>query len=524
MFDILIKNGTIVDGTGRKSYRADAGIEKDKIVKIGKLEGSRTRREIDAGGKIVSPGFIDIHNHSDSYWRIFLEPSLPSLVYQGITTVIGGNCGASIAPLTDGRIIESIQKWVDMRHVNVDWLSMAEFGEKMSTRKFAVNFGTLVGHGTLRRGLVLDEMRRLDKSELKVLVRLLDQAMQSGALGLSSGLAYSHERKAGWDEILELAETVKYQGKVYATHLKNESHNLIFALEEAIDIAKDSGVSLEISHLKAAGKENWGLMDQALEMIDKAREESVDINFDVYPYTLTASVLYFFLPDWAVEGGKQMMLKRLKAESLRAKIIQDMRRKAEYDYGEAIVASSSVSKTLAGRTLAEIAKGQESTVEEAIINLLLASEGRVLIISDCLSEENVRKALKHSLSIVASDGAGYGDTYGKNGELVHPRSFGTFPRVLGKYVREEKALELEEAVRKMTSLPARKCNIENRGILAKNYQADIVIFDQDKICDKATAENPFQYAEGVSEVIVNGKLALSEGKLTEELAGAFITA
>jgi N-acyl-D-amino-acid deacylase len=523
MFDILIKNGTIIDGTGRKSYRADVAVEKDKIVKIGKLEGSRTRKEIDAGGKIVAPGFIDIHNHSDSYWRIFLEPTLPSLIYQGVTTIIGGNCGASIAPLTDGRIIESIQKWVDMRQVNVDWLSMAEFVEKMSTRKFAVNFGTLVGHGTLRRGLVMDEMRRLEKSELKVLGRLLEQAMQSGALGLSSGLAYSHERKAGWDEMLDLAEIVKYQGKVYATHLKNESHNLIFSLEEAIDVAKDSGVSMEISHLKATGKENWGLMDQALEMIDKAREESVDINFDVYPYTMTAAVLYFFLPDWAVEGGRQMMLKRLKADNMRKKIVQDMRRNAEYDYGEAIVASSSLSKTLTRRTLGEIARGQESSIEEAIINLLLASEGRVTIISECLSEENLKKALKHPLSIVASDGAGYDASYGAGGELVHPRSFGTFPRVLGKYVREEKVLDLEEAVRKMTSLPARKFNIENRGILAKNYQADIVIFDQDKICDKATVENPFQYAEGISEVIVNGKLALTEGKITEVLAGKFIT-
>ena len=206
MYDIVIKNGTVIDGTGKAKYKANVAVKDSKIAKVGKLNMARGEIEIDAGGKIVSPGFIDVHNHSDSYWRIFLNPELPSLAHQGVTTIIGGNCGASIAPLTDGRIIESIQKWADIKQINVDWLSMAEFREAMAKRKFALNFATLVGHGTLRRGLIHDEVRRLDRKEMELMKNLLEKSLEAGALGLSTGLAYSHEKIAAWDEIVELAE------------------------------------------------------------------------------------------------------------------------------------------------------------------------------------------------------------------------------------------------------------------------------------------------------------------------------
>jgi len=524
MFDILIKNGTVVDGTGKPGFEADVAVSKNKIAKIGKVRWSKGRAEIDASGKVVAPGFIDIHNHSDGYWRIFLDPELPSLVCQGITTIIGGNCGASIAPLTDGKIIESIQKWADIKQVNVDWLSFGEFSEKMRERKLGINFGSLVGHGTLRRGMTLDEMRRLDRHELDVIGKILQKSFNEGALGLSAGLAYSHEREATWDELVELAEIAKENSRFYSTHLRDESGNILTALQEAVDLARQTGVSLQVSHLKVMGEENWPLMDEALAKIEKAQRAGIDINFDVYPYTQTGSVLYVFLPAWAADGGKKMLLRRLKEKNLRKKIISEMKETARYHYEDAVIAICSLGKSLNQRKISEIAREQEVSVEEAIVNLLSASEGRVITIAEVLSEENVKKAIKHPLSIIATDGAGYDAKHKESGELVHPRCFGTFPRVLGKYVREEKLLSLEEAVKKMTSMPAKKIGISNRGILEKNYKADIVVFDPGKIRDLATVENPYQYSEGVSDVIVNGKFALQDGKITGETAGEFISA
>lgn len=523
MYDILIKNGAVVDGTGKPGYESDVAVNKNKIVKIGKTRWAKGAVEIDAKGKVVAPGFIDIHNHSDGYWRIFLDPELPSLVHQGITTIIGGNCGASVAPLTDGKIIESIQKWADIKQVNVDWLTFSEFAEKMRERKFGVNFGTLVGHGTLRRGVALDEMRRLDSQELDVIGKILEKSLSEGALGFSTGLAYSHEKQATWDELIELAEILKKHDRPYTTHLRDEADSILPALKEAIDLARQTGVRLEISHLKIMGEKNWPLMDAALQEIEKAKEAGVDVNFDVYPYTQTGSVLYVYLPAWAAEGGKKMLLRRLKEKHLRQRVIDEMKETAQYHYENAVIAICPFAKSLAKRKIAEIAKERGISAEEAIIDLLTASEGRVITIMECLSEENVKKAIMHPLSIIASDGAGYDAGHEKSGELVHPRCFGTFPRVLGKYVREERLMTLEEAVRKMTSMPAEKMGIADRGVLQKNKKADIVVFDPEKIQDKATVEKPYQYAEGVSEVIVNGKFALRGGKTTGETAGEFLT-
>lgn len=523
MFDILIKNAVLIDGTGKIGYKADVAVTKNKISKIGNLKRAKGTIEIDAEGKAVSPGFIDVHNHSDGYWRIFLEPQLPSLIHQGITTIVGGNCGTSIAPLTSGKIIESIQKWADIKQVNVDWLSMREFVEKMRDRKLGVNFGTLVGHGTLRRGVVLDEMRRLDRNELDVIKKILEKSLKEGALGFSTGLAYSHEKKATWDELAEMIEIIKKYNHVYTTHLRDEARNVVSALKEAIDLAKETDVNLQISHLKVMGEKNWSLMDEMLGMIDSAHQSGIRINFDVYPYTQTGSVLYVYLPSWVAEGGKKMLLKRLKEKNLREKIIKEMKETAQYHYENAIIAISPISRSLAKKSISEIAAAQEISVEEALINLLIASEGRVVTIVDCLSEENVKKAIRHPLSMIASDGAGYGVSHKNSGELVHPRCFGTFPRVLRKYVREEKLLTFEEAVRKMTSLPANKFGLEKRGVIKKGYMADLIVFDADKITDKATVANPYQYSQGISEVIVNGKPAMLGGKLTGEMAGEFIT-
>jgi len=524
MYDILIKNGTVIDGTGKKGFPADVAVSKKKIAKIGKINWSKGKIEIDASGKVVAPGFIDIHNHSDSHWQIFLEPQLTSLLYQGITTIIGGNCGASIAPLADVKIIESIQKWTDLKKVNVDWLSMKEFSEKMKMKDSSLNFGTLIGHGTLRRGIIHDEMRRLDRNEFYEMQRVIERSLAEGALGFSVGLAYSHEKKATWDELAEFAGIVKSSGRVFSVHLRNEAGGIITALQEAIDFAKQTGVNLEISHLKVMGEQNWPLADKVLDMIGCASDSGVDVNFDVYPYTQTGSVLYGYLPDWAAEGGKKMLLRRLKEKHLRRKIIEEMKATAEYHYENAIIAACSFGQSLAKRKISEIAAERGLSVEETIIDLLAASDGRVITLMECLSEDNLKKIIQHPLSIIATDGAGYSLSHKESGELAHPRCFGSFPRVLGKYVREEKLLSLEEAVKKMTSLPAKKFGLEGRGTLEQGNIADIAVFDPKTIVDKATAENPYQYSEGMEQVIVNGKFAMRDKKLTGEMNGHFLTA
>ena len=522
MFDILIRNGAVIDGTGKPGVKSSLGINKNKIAKIGKLAWEKGKIEIDAEGKVIAPGFIDIHNHSDSYWRLFLEPQLPSLVYQGITTIVGGNCGASIAPLTSGKIIESVQKWADIKEVNVNWLSMGEFREEMEKRKLGLNFATLVGHGTLRRGIIGDDMRRLAENELELFKNILERSLESGALGFSAGLAYSHEREAKWDELEAMLEIVKRHNKIFSLHLRDEEKDIISAIDEAVDMARESGVSLQISHFKVMGEKNWPLAEKALQKIEEAQNAGIDVNFDVYPYTETGSVLYISLPAWAAEGGKKMLLRRLKEKHLREKIVLEMKNIHEYQYEKAIVAISSLDKNLPERRISKIAEARGVSAEEAIVDLLVASEGRVITLLDCLSEDNVRKAIKHPLSIIASDGAGYDIAHKETGELVHPRCFGTFPKVLGKYVREENLLTLPEAVKKMTSMPAKKLGLVDRGVLQKNSIADIVVFDPEKIADKSTSKEPYKYAEGVSEVIVNGKLILEKGKMTGEIAGEFI--
>ena len=522
MYDIVIRNGTVVDGTGKEKYLADVAVKDGKIAKIGKMKWTRGKKEIDAAGKVVSPGFIDMHNHSDSYWRLFLEPKLPSLVYQGVTTIVGGNCGASIAPLSSGKIIESVQKWADIKEVNVNWLSMREFREEMEKRKMGLNFATLVGHGTLRRGIIGDDMRRLADNELELFKNILEKSLEAGALGFSAGLAYSHEREAKWDELEAMLEVLKRHNKIFSLHLRDEGKDILSSLDKAIDLAGQTGVSLQISHFKVMGEKNWPLAEQALQKIEEAQKAGIDVNFDVYPYTETGSVLYVYLPAWAAEGGKRMLLRRLKEKHLREKIVSEMKDIHEYPYEKAIVAISSLDKNLPERRISKIAEARGISAEEVVVDLLVASEGRVITLLECLDEENVRKAIAHPLSIIASDGSGYDINHKDTGEIVHPRCFGTFPRVLGKYVREEKLLTLEEAVKKMTSMPAKRLGFVDRGILQNNFEADIVVFDPEKIIDKSTIEDPYQYAEGVSEVVVNGKLVLEEGKMTGEMAGRFL--
>lgn len=511
MFDVLIKNGIIIDGSGEPAYRADIGINEEKIAKIGQLQNEKGKIEIDANNLVVCPGFVDINNHSDTYWQVFLSPDLESLVYQGITTIIGGNCGSSLAPFVNENSVKAIQKWANIGRISFSWIKLKDFFSFIKNKELSVNFGTLVGHGTLRRGLMKSQSGNPDSTEKQVMENVLSVCMKEGSFGLSTGLVYVHARDASFQELVDLARIIKKYDGVFVAHLRNEREGLVESVEEIINIAKESGAKMHISHLKAMEEKNWPLLDEALKRLNQAKKEGFNITFDVYPYSFTGTVLHTILPKWVTEGGRRMMLGRIKDPSIRPKIIQDMK-KSGFDYSKVEIIISPIIKSLAKRNVKESALDQNREMEDVILDILTISEGHVIVSMNILSEENIEKIIVDPLSIISSNSAGYNLEHAKTGEFVHPRSFGTFPRVLYKYVMQKQIINWETAIRKMTSLPAERFGIFKRGLLKEKYFADVTVIDKDEIQDFATSENPYQYSRGVKFVIVNGKVVLDKGK------------
>ena len=524
MYDILIKNAIIIDGSKGNKYQADVAISDGKIKKIKKnIDKNKGKKFIDADGLYLTPGFIDLNNHSDTYLTLFTIPSQESLLKQGITTILGGNCGSSLAPLVSADSLKAIQKWADITQINLNWLTFEELICALQKIKIGVNFASLVGHSTLRRGLIGDEFRELKPKEIKTMAEMLKTAMKQGAFGLSTGLVYSHAKMATTKEIIGLAKIVKDFDGLYTTHVRGEAEELIPAIEETIDVAKKTGVNTEILHLKAMGKNHWPSMRIVIDLIESASKKKININFDVYPYTVTGSVLYILLPEWVAEGGKIQLLKRLKDPAIKMKVIREMQEKRTYEYDKVIIAMSPINKSFIGKKITEIARIQEVSVEEAIINMLLISEGRVSIFLDTLSEENVRMGISNSLGFVASDGVGYDANYHRvKNDMVHPRCFGAFPRFLEKYVKKEFIIGWEEAIYKITYGPAQKIGLKNRGLIKTGYWADLVLINPEKIADKSTFENPYQYPQGIEHVLVNGEIAVENGYYTGKKAGTIL--
>lgn len=514
MLDILIRNGKVIDGSGKNPpQRLDVGIKDGEIARVGSLEEETANCEINAEGKFVIPGFIDVNNHSDTNWTIFRYPDQESMVTQGVTTIIGGNCGSSLAPILGEGSIKTLRKWVNLRDVQIDWDRMKEFLEFLEdNRPLRVNFGTLVGHATLRRGLIGEEIRPLKENELIILCRELERSFHEGCFGLSTGLVYTHARMAENEEIWKMAEIVKqYQGLI-AVHLRGESDELIASVREMTELAVDTGVNLEISHLKAVGKKSWHLFERALEIIQEARNSGANINFDAYPYSSSGPVLYTLLPHWVTEGGRDKLLKLLRERSTRSRVVAEMK-KNKLNYAKIVIASSPLSKMLVNKSIEDIAEARITSPEEVIVDLVLASEDQCTVIVKLLGEKNVEKALADPNSIISSDGIGYSVFEAQSGNLVHPRCFGSFPRFLSHYVRDKKILTPSEAIHKATGLPAYKLGIKNRGIIQEGFKADLVILDWDRLCDKATLDKPFRYSEGINQVIVNGVVAVDKGEL-----------
>ena len=541
----LIKNAKIVDGTGNRSFEGDVLIAEGKIKDVGNLKETGDFEVIDGADLVVCPGFIDINTHSDTYWTLFDYPGQESLVTQGITTIIGGNCGSSLAPLINEEAIKSIQKYIDITRAQVQWSSFKEFlkfmegydqaknkqgqEDPISNSSFdekqffngvplGLNFGSLVGHATLRRAFTGDEDRELKKEELEMMVGALDSALTEGAFGFSTGLIYSHLKSATLTELMALARTVAKHNGIFSVHLRQEGKGLMDSVKEVISLAKETGVSLQISHLKACGRKSWPLFGQVLDLIDRANEDGFRVSFDVYPYTQAGPVLYTLIPQWATAGGKVALLKRLKDPEIKRKILLEMQQN-DFDYGDIIIAKSKLGHSLKRRRIADLAEHQERTAEEVVLDLLLAADDQITTVVELMNSKNVEKAISHEQSMVSSNGIGYSLEYQSKGNLVHPRCFGAMTRFIKNYVLEHEALTLEQGIEKITSRPARKLGLDNVGTIEKGKQADITVFDPRSIRDFATMEQPFAYSQGIEYVFVNGELVLAQGKLSQKRPG-----
>src|SRR3989344_2270880 len=516
MLDILIKNGIVIDGTGAVPKNLDVAIQKGRIVEVAAKISGNALQTIDAKGSFVSPGFIDIQNHSDSYWTLFNQPEQASLLAQGITTIIVGNCGASLAPLLSQESIKGIQKWHSLQGINLNWTSVAEFLQLLSQVSLGVNVGTLIGHSTLRRGLIGDEIRHLSGEEIKVLDKIIATGLAEGALGLSMGLIYAHEVNASGNELEILSRNLLKDQKYLSIHLRSEASHILESRNEVIDLSKQTGVAVKISHLKLRGKKNWPLFDQVLDKLEQAYHQGVKISFDVYPYDTSWSVLYTYLPKWAYEGGRDNILSAIASLTNRRKILDYLRQQG-HDFGSILVAEASGNQNFVGKTIRQIAENLNVTKEEAMLNIIAATKAQVVVFDHNLSPDQVEKLLASPLSMIATDGSGYSK---RMSELIHPRCFGTMPRFLS-LIREKKILKWEQAIKKITSEPAKLLGLPDRGRIVPKLAGDIVIFDPQTIAGHTDYTNPDILPEGVEFVLINGKIALDHDRIMN-LAGQVI--
>lgn len=530
MLDFVIRNGLVVDGTGNPWFKADVTIDDGRIVGVKRTPESRAEKVIDATGLAVSPGFIDMHSHSDL--SLLINPRAESKIRQGITTEVIGNCGFSLAPITSERKDLVKREYGPLAdEISWNWSTFKEYCDRLSHQGTSVNVVPLVGHGVLRKNVMGYENREPAADELAEMKALLIESMEDGASGVSTGLIYPPASYAGPDELIELAKVASEYGGIYTSHIRNESDRLLESVEEAIKIGKSARISVEISHLKSAGKSNWGKVKAALRVIDAAREEGVEISYDFYPYAAGSTGLYACLPPWVHENGKDEMLARLKDNSVRKRIKEYIKRKDGWEnlvrnagWEGIVITRCEKNNQYEGLSISEVAVKRRMNPFDVMFDLLLEEDGVVGIVLHMMSEEDVRVVLKHPLSKVGTDAvasAPYGPlARGK----PHPRSYGTFPRILGKYVREENVLTLQDAVRKMTSMPAQKLRLFDRGLIREGFWADLVIFDPREVTDKATYKDPHQYCRGIEYVIVNGETVIEKAEHTGNLPGEVLLA
>ncbi len=522
MYDIIIKNGTVVDGSGAPGFRADVGLTADRIEAVGELEAS-AKRILDADGCVVCPGFIDMHSHTDE--SVIANRTCESKLTQGVTTEVSGNCGYSAAPFGGQQTeFDETAKWLSEHGVDELWTSMDGFFSTLDGIPMSINFATFVGHGTIRAFVLGYEDRAPSADELAEMKKIAAESVRDGAFGVSSGLIYPPACFAKTDELVALCAATAQYGGIYSTHMRNEAERLLAAVEEAIGIGRDAGVGVQISHHKACGVKNWGLVHDSLAMIDRARAEGLDVWADQYPYVATSTSLGIMVPQWVHDGGRSAFLSRLRNPETRAKIRDEMVRGMETGYladsggWETVVVSSVKNESnffCEGLSVQEIAVKTGKHPVDACLDLLLEEGGGVGMMHFVISEDDLKTVLKHPAVVVGTDATARSMSGWKGHGKAHPRAYGTFPRILKKYVREEGVLSLEEAVAKMSGCPAKRLGLNQRGFVTKGYYADLVVFDPAKVADTATFTDSMHNAVGIPYVLVNGQVACEDGKAAE---------
>ncbi len=495
-YDVVLRNGRILDGSGNPWYVADIGVRGGAIERIGRIPAAEGKTSIDLNGLIATPGFIDTHSHARG--GVFEVPAAENYIRQGVTTVIEGPDGSSPIPL-------------------------APFLAKVAAARVSINFGMMAGHGSIRSAVMGTENRKSSPAEIAKMRTLTRQAMLDGAFGLSTGLFYVPGNYAATEEVIELAKVAAQYGGLHTSHMRDEAAALLDAVAETIRIGEEGGLPTQLTHHKVIGGPNWGKSVDSLRMVDEARARGVDVTIDQYPYTASNTGSAALFPQWSQAGGAKALRERLDAPETRARIKAVIVDRIRTDRGagdpkNVQFASCAFDKTLAGKTLADVvaAKGQPVTIENAAEAAIeIQKKGGCSTIYHSMNEQDLERILKHRHTMVASDGGI--PVFGQ--DVPHPRSYGTFARVLGRYVRDRHALTLEDAVRKMSSLPATRFKIGDRGLLRPGMKADIAVFDPAKVRDTATFEKPHQYAEGFAHVLVNGRVVLRDGKMTGELPG-----
>jgi len=528
-YDLLIVNGRIIDGSGNPWFRADVGIRGGRIAAIGRLGDAPATRRIDARERVVAPGFIDLMGGSD--WTLLVDPRAASKVTQGITLMVAGE-GSSVAPANE-RTLAQEKPFFDRYGITPDWRTLEDFFRRLEARPPAIHFATFVGAGGLRDLVIGRENRPATLAEMAEMERLATQAMEQGALGVATSLMYVPHRFASTEEIIALARVAARYGGIYATHQRSEGDAIDASLDEVFRIAREANLPAHIFHLKTMYRQNWGGMPRAVERIETARRDGLDVTADVYPYVAANAGLDALLPLWAREGGTEKMLERLRDPGERQHIKKDMGvSTAEWEneyYGaggaEGFLISDVLNpalKPLVGKRLSVIAREQKKDPLDALMDLVLEDQGATSFTSFIMDEPDVRLALQHSWSAFCND-SGIQATDGPlSAGLPHPRAYGSFPRILGKYVREEKLLSLEAAVRKASSFPAQILGLRDRGLLREGFQADLVIFDPATVADRATFEKPHQYSTGIEAVVVGGEVVVEQGRITEARPGKVI--
>lgn len=524
-FDIVITNGHIIDGTGSPWYSGDVGIREGKIAAIGDLSGAARKRTIDAAGKVVAPGFIDMLGQSET--TILVDPRLPSKIYQGITTEITGE-GGSIAPMNDV-LLESDRAGFEHYHITADWKTFRQYFARLEKQGMGINLASYVGATQVRRMVLGDDDKQPSPEQLEQMKALVREAMKDGAVGVSSALEYAPAPYAKTEELIALAAEAGKSGGVYATHMRNESDSVLESIDEALRIGREAHVPVEIWHIKVAGKKNWGRMPEVVAKINAARAAGADVSADTYAYTAWFNDFSAFVPPWAHDGGAAKLVERLKDPAMRKRIRRDMLTPSknwdnewqEIPGPQAImigVVQNEKMLPLQGKRLSEIAKLWGKDPIDALLDFLIDDPYSQVAVFG-MSQADVTLALKQPWVAVDNDSSGTSPEGILGQEHPHPRAYGTFPRVLRKYVREEKDLTLPDAVRKFSALPAQRMRLYDRGVLKSGMWADVVVFDPATVRDMATFDKPNQLSEGMEYVLVNGMPVIDKGKMTGELPG-----